>query len=267
LNGAVAQSAGDSQAGFERGRAAVNYYDYFTDIEEHFQRRRGVQVFVSPLDWALMDSWKQAGIPLQAVLAGIDKAFEKFESGRRKDRDRPRALVYCAAAVLDAAEALKEAEVGAARNDGAGSAKSPEPVFTRGRLADYLEKRQAELLAAPVPPEARSVIERSAATLARVLGDVALGAATENAEAGGSITDVEELERLLTVLDEQIRSAIEQHADAELLAKMRAEMQRELGAHRRKLRTEQLLLIERQFLQRRLLDHYALPRLSLFYMK
>ena len=30
------------------------YFNYFTEIEEHFQRRRGTLLMLSPLDWALM---------------------------------------------------------------------------------------------------------------------------------------------------------------------------------------------------------------------
>ncbi len=38
-----------------------NYFNYFTEIEEHFQRARGTGLFLlSPLDWALIESWKIA---------------------------------------------------------------------------------------------------------------------------------------------------------------------------------------------------------------
>jgi hypothetical protein len=42
-----------------------NYFNYYTEIEEHFCRRRGTLLTVSTLDWALMTTWKEAGIPLQ----------------------------------------------------------------------------------------------------------------------------------------------------------------------------------------------------------
>ena len=56
-----------------------NYFNYFTEIEEHFQRRRGGILLLSTLDWALIETWKDAGIPLEAVLRGIDGAFERYE--------------------------------------------------------------------------------------------------------------------------------------------------------------------------------------------
>ncbi|MGH9466369.1 MAG: hypothetical protein ACRD1Y_03340, partial [Terriglobales bacterium] len=91
----------------------MNYFNYFTEIEEHFQRQRGAQIWLSPVDWDLIASWREAGIPLAAVLAGIDQAFEKFSSGRRRDTARHRSLVYCAAAVLEAAAAARAAAIGA----------------------------------------------------------------------------------------------------------------------------------------------------------
>src|SRR5262249_34797606 len=63
----------------------VNYFNYFTEIEEHFQRARGTGLFLlSPLDWALIESWNTAGVPLEAVLRGIDESFEKWRSRKVK---------------------------------------------------------------------------------------------------------------------------------------------------------------------------------------
>jgi len=54
-------------------------FNYFTEIEEHFQRTRGTPLFrLSSKDWVLIEGWKRVGIPLEAVLRGIDAAFEKW---------------------------------------------------------------------------------------------------------------------------------------------------------------------------------------------
>src|SRR5215467_14675979 len=89
-----------------------NYFNYFTEIEEHFQRRRGTLLILSPLDWALMETWKDAGIPLEAVLRGIDTTFDKWERRRKRTR-KINSLAYSAQEVLAAAEEMKEAAVGA----------------------------------------------------------------------------------------------------------------------------------------------------------
>ena len=86
-----------------------NYFNYFT--EEHFQRRRGGPLIVSPLDWELIKIWKDAGIPLEAALRGIDGAFERYE--KRPSKRKVNSLAYCAQDVLAAAEGMKEAAVGA----------------------------------------------------------------------------------------------------------------------------------------------------------
>ena len=83
-----------------------NYYNYFTEVEEHFQRARGTSLFLmSPLDWALIESWKNAGVPLTAVLRGIDTAFEKWRA-RKSRTQMVNSLAFCAQAVLTEAQQI-----------------------------------------------------------------------------------------------------------------------------------------------------------------
>src|ERR1700683_3286558 len=88
-----------------------NYFNYFTEIEEQFRRRRGGGLLLTTLDWALIETWKDAGIPLEAALRGIDEAFDRYEQRPSKTR-KVNSLAYCAQAVLSAAEDMKEAAVG-----------------------------------------------------------------------------------------------------------------------------------------------------------
>ena len=92
-----------------------NYFNYFTEIEERFQQRRGSLLLLSTLDWALIETWREAGIPLEAVLRGIDAAFDKYEARQKRGRMRRiNGLAWCAQAVMEAAEELREAAAGAA---------------------------------------------------------------------------------------------------------------------------------------------------------
>jgi len=104
-----------------------NYFNYFTEIEERFQRRRG-RIQLCPLDWALIETWKDAGIPLEAVLRGVDAAFDKYEQRPSKSQ-KVNSLAYCAQAVLVAAEEMKEAAVGTAAQppDKSGAVQGFEP--------------------------------------------------------------------------------------------------------------------------------------------
>ena len=94
-------------------RAVRNYFNYFTEIEERFQQRRGALLLLSTLDWALIETWREAGIPLEAALRGIDAAFDKYEARQKRGRMRRiNGLAWCAQAVMEAAEELREAAAG-----------------------------------------------------------------------------------------------------------------------------------------------------------
>src|ERR1700747_2666096 len=93
-----------------------NYFNYFTEIEERFLQRRGGGLLLSSLDWALIETWKDAGIPLQAVLRGIDEAFDRYAQRPSKSK-KVNSLAYCSQTVLTAAEDMKEAAVGAASGE------------------------------------------------------------------------------------------------------------------------------------------------------
>ncbi len=93
--------------------AEFNYFNYFTEIEEYFWQKRGAHLLVSPLDWAIVETWQKAGIPLSAVLKGIDRAFESYARSRRAAGGRQlKSLAYCVDAVLEAAEEEKETAAG-----------------------------------------------------------------------------------------------------------------------------------------------------------
>ena len=232
----------------------MNYFNYFTEIEEHFQRQRGAQIYLSPVDWALIAAWQEAGIPLAAVLRGIDQAFEKFNSGQRRDAQRPRALVYCAAAVLAAAEAMRDAGAGAADQP---TAATEDAGFSRERIAAFLASAEAQVGSCAHLDPASPLVQEVRATLGRLSGSYV---------PGGVPMALEELDRVLTVLDDKLHAALLQSASVEAMVAIRAEIAREIAPYRRKLRPEQIAMIERQFQQRRLLERAGLPRLSLFYM-
>src|ERR1700685_577153 len=124
-----------------------NYFNYFTEIEEHFWRKRGAHLLVSPLDWAIVETWQKAGIPLKAVLKGIDHAFESWSRSRRAAGGRQlKSLAYCVDAVLDAAQEAQEAAAGAGPEI-ASKFPAPEP-FSRVELKGYLERNAIRLRAA-----------------------------------------------------------------------------------------------------------------------
>lgn len=234
-------------------RAVNNYFNYFTEIEERFQQRRGSILLLSTLDWALIETWREAGIPLEAALRGIDDAFDKYEA--RKTRGRVRqvnGLAWCTQSVMDAVEALKEASIGA---QGAGAEPNEPgsvPGFEPERIAAHLNECADQLEHANLSSVAGEIAGQSAMRLRDLVF------ATNR--------NLEELERSLTVMEEKLFSAIMTTAPDEEIIVLREESARELAPYRSRMKTEQIRQVEQQFLRKRLLEKYRLPRLSLFYM-
>lgn len=234
----------------------LNYYNYFTEVEEYFWRKRGAHILVSPLDWAIVETWQKAGIPLEAVLRGIDRAFESWQRSRRGAGGRPmKSLAYCVDAVLDAAAETAEAQAGR----GPETQKAAAEPFSRPELAAYLARNRERLLAAATKqaaPALAAELRNAAERLAEIAGAI---------EAPGTL-NLEEIERRLTVLEEKLTAAMTAAADEELLLGIRREMDRQLAPYRRRMTAEQLALLERQYVQKRLWEANAVPRLSLFYI-
>ncbi|MGD1062766.1 MAG: hypothetical protein ABR860_05845 [Terracidiphilus sp.] len=232
-----------------------NYFNYFTEIEERFQQRRGAILLLSTLDWALIETWRDAGIPLEAALRGIDAAFDKYEARQKRARmQRINGLAWCAQAVMQAAMDMSEASTGSASTPAA----TAESGFEHARVAAHLTAADQALDAAEVAPEA---CRATAARLREIAAEV-------NAASGEKSTavDLEALERSLTVLEEKLFTALHAAAPEDLLVGLKAHAARELAPYRSRMGTVQMRQVERQFVQKQLLVHYNLPRLSLFYM-
>lgn len=233
-----------------------NYFNYFTEIEEYFWKKRGAHLLVSPLDWAIMETWQKAGVPLEAALKGIDRAFESYQRSRRGAGKPLKNLAYCTDAVLEVAEESQEAAAGAPPKGKATKTES----FSREELRRHLE-RNAAMIA-----KAADHCKKTQPELASVLDTVrgSLGVVQVFLDAPGNI-DLEDLERRLTILDDKLHAAVLTHASEELMLKVRREVDSQLSTYRRKMKAAQLGLVEKQYLQKRLLDEYLLPRMSLYY--
>ncbi len=217
-----------------------NYFNYFTEIEEHFQRARGTSLFLlSPLDWALIETWKNAGVPLEAVLRGIDSAFEKWRS-RKVKTQMVNSLAFCAQAVLSETQVMAGAAPARSRKEAA-------PPFPLEELRAYLTTNAGAL-----PPEYAEI----AATLE------SLGVEVEQ-----HYNDLEGLEQRLTVLEEKMIATARARQTDEQLLQARQDLDRQLRPYRGKMTAEQLAMLEKQYLERNLLEKAGLPRLSLFYMR
>ena len=219
-----------------------NYFNYFTEIEEHFQRARGTSLFLlSTLDWALIENWKNAGVPLEAVMRGIDAAFEKWRA-RKVKTQMVNSLAFCAQAVLTEAQIMAGTAQPRPRREAA-------PPFDQDALRTYLAENSAALRAIDGYSEIAAALGR--------LSD----------ESERHYADLEALEQRLTVLEEKMVAIARTRQSDEDLLTARREMDRQLRPYRGKMTADQLSMLEKQYLERSLLEKAGLPRLSLFYMR
>jgi ABC-type transporter Mla subunit MlaD len=246
----------------------MNYFEYFSEIEERFSRRRGSILLLNTLDWALIETWREAGIPLEAVLRGIDAAFDKYDARAHQARGRLRkvnGLAWCAQAVMQSAEELVEASTGLAPT----TAHEPrESGFESERVASYLDQNAQSLEAASAttpggPSSTGSLIAGQGGVLSTTAARLRELA---NSMRGPTPLPLDDLDRTLTVLEEKLLAALQSSATEQELVDLKTQADRELAPYRAKMSAVQLRQVQQQFLHKRLLELRALPRLSLFYM-
>src|SRR5262245_31491248 len=221
-----------------------NYFNYFTEIEEHFQRRRGGMLLLSTLDWALIETWKDAGIPLEAALRGIDAAFDRYDQRPSKSK-KVNSLAYCAQEVLSAAEDMKEARVGVAKevSDDASEGSAKSRGFEPSKIAAYLIGN-AERLEGVVLPEGSGVrpqeVARETANLLRQQAEFIRSSTDSSGSAPKSRLRLEDLERRLTILEDKLFAVLLAATPDQEVVSVRAQADRELAPYRSKMTGAQI---------------------------
>lgn len=220
-----------------------NYFNYFTEVEERFQKARGTGLFLmSPLDWALVETWKNAGVPLEAALRGIDAAFEKWRTKKKRGQN-VNSVAYCSQAVLAEAQAM--AGVAPAR----GGHKEAAAPFTLEALQTFLAANADQIRKLAGYAEIAASVDRLAA------------------DAPALFHDLEDLEQRLTALEDKMIALGRSRQTEEDLLRARRELDLQLRPYRGKMSAPQLAMLEKQYLERQLLESANLPRLSLFYLR
>ncbi len=235
-----------------------NYFNYFTEIEQHYQRRRGTILLLSTLDWALIETWKNAGIPLEAVLRGVDDSFDKYDQRKSKSK-KVNTLAYCSQAVLAAAEDMKEATVGATSD----KKTQRQPGFEAAQIAAFLRSNAEKLEKAKLPKRAGFATGALAQEEAASLREMA-----ETIERNGKdkLPMLEDLERRLTVMEEKLFAVLMAATPDEDLVQVHAGADRDIAPYRRNMTAAQVEQLHKQYVHKQLLERCGVPRLSLFYM-
>ncbi len=237
----------------------MNYFEYFSEVEARFTERRGSLLLLSTLDWALIETWRAAGVPLAAVLRGIDAAFDRYEARKRLAKGRlgkVNGLAWCAQAVMQAATEMADAALGTA----VAPQTAQDSGFEGKRVAHFLLSNADAFEAAPVEANgieaARPALAQTAHRLRTLAAEVLAGAHPA----------LETLDRTLTVLEERVLAAVVAATPEAELLHLREAAEQELQPFRARMGAVQARQVREQFVQKRLFAMHALPRMSLFYM-
>ena len=237
----------------------MNYFNYFTEIEDAFIRRRGKHLLLSPLDWALIESWKTMNVPLHVVLRGIEKAFDSWESKPRKRTVKT--LLYCQEEVEAQFAEWKEARVGAADEaDPAGEIS--EQLFSRPAVLEHLRRGHSSIVAIAAREKKRGsndftdTLERAADLLRQLEDDFAASAQPETRK----------LEQSLSGVERMISDAVRSVAGPDHVAKIEAEVKDQLKPYRKQMEPLVYQTTLENLLLKRLREQFGIPRLSLFYL-
>jgi hypothetical protein len=238
----------------------LNYFNYFSEIEETFNRRRGKYLFLSPLDWALIETWQERQVPLHIVLRGIEKVFDGVDSSQAKRRRSVKSLMYCREEIEAQYEEWLERQIGKSEANGNGNgngvhaeSETENTLFSDANLKAHLENvsRQLEQARAKASADLREVLARSLARLE---------------ELEKTFNGAEALEESLSDLEKLIDAALVETADEKTLAAFKTETEKQMSQYRGKMEKE---VFERTFdlmLLKHLREAAQIPRLSLFYL-
>ena len=237
----------------------MNYFNYYTEIEDAFVRRRGKHLFLSPMDWALMETWKQQGIPLHIVLRGVEKSFDSFDSRPRKRTVK--SLLYCQEEIEAQFAEWLEARVGSSPgSDTVATDSDDETHFSFAAVSEHLKRCRIallELLATrPTQDDFTEALSRAIALLGEIEADFASGATP----------DTRKLEDSLTGLERMLNDSMLAVVNATLLAESKAAVKDQLKPYRSQMEPAVYNQTFNNLLLKRLREQFAVPRLSLFYV-
>jgi hypothetical protein len=199
----------------------LNYFNYFTEIEDAFVRRRGKHLFLSPMDWALMETWKQQGIPLHIVLRGVEKSFDSFEARPRKRTVK--SLLYCQEEVEAQYEEWVEAHVGSSPGPEPDSDKTP---FSFASISEHLKRRRTALAELVHSRKKEDDLSEALARATTLLVDI------ENDFASGAALDTRKLEDSLTGLERMLNDAMFSVVDKDGFDELKKEVKDQLKPYR-----------------------------------
>jgi len=251
---------------FSVGSWQMNYYNYFTEIEEHFVKRRGKHLLISPMDWGLIAAWRDAGVPLQVAIRGIDIAMDGFFSRQRRGSAKINSLCYCHDSVMEEFARHRESRIGEARTIAPSEAglqeiESPSDSQNESEVTEAAEYLSAIIHEIKILSAKRQLsgfalegIRRVQERLEEMLRSLRTGAQA----------DLEALERDLGIVDEILVEALCSGIPAENTTEWDREAKAELKVYRKKLPKELYTKIYNNFIRSKVHRKFNIREFSLF---
>jgi hypothetical protein len=245
-----------------------NYFNYFTEIEEEFVRRRGKPMFISPLDWALVESWKNAGIPLHIVLRAINEAFDALDARKHRFR-KVNSIFYCEQAVETTFADYRLSQVGSAPTDrpdlqpqAQTERAAPTSAFSKETLLAFINSslRDLESAVTRAQENENEDVRQAMARAQRRLHEIA-----SEIEGARQISD-EALEQDFDAIDRMLLQAASLSLGEKRMADLHREAEAQLKAYKKKIDEKIYAKTVENFINRRLREIHLIPRLSLFYI-
>ncbi len=242
----------------------MNYFNYFTEVEQEFVRRRGKHLLVSPLDWALIETWQQRGVPLRIALRGINQAFDLHDQKPRKFGQWVNNLFYCQQAVETAYQQYLESHIGGQHSNGNGAEPEPEPEemggFSTANIKLALDEWQETLTRLSISNADDVFLAEAFDRAARRIAEISHDLSKPSDDFLG------QMDADLNLIEAFLLDAIQQHASAETRAELRVQGEKDLKNYRKGMDKEIYEQTLGNWIARKLRDEYRVPRLGLFYL-
>jgi hypothetical protein len=240
----------------------LNYFSYFSEIEDTFIRRRGKHLMLSPMDWALIEGWKERGVPLHVVVRAIEHAFDSHDA--KKQKRTVKTLLYCQEEIEAQHAEWLQSRVGGhdeneAQSKGADESKSP---FPRDAVVAHLG-RSLETLSKLSDERRRNTDDDLSEALTRAL---TLLSEIKDDYASAVQPDARKLEDSLTGIERLLDDAIRKTASAVELESANAEVEAQVKPYKRQMDKAAFEQTRENLLRKHLREHFGVPRLSLFFL-
>ena len=244
----------------------MNYYNYFTEIEEHFVRRRGKHLLISPMDWGLIATWRDSGVPLHVALRGIDIAMDGFFARQgRRGSSKVSSLCYCHDSVMAEYASHLESRVGEHPEEAEDTSAGGDPASDNRQgpglqeLLAFISARIGEiksLVAKQYPVETPEAMARVLERLEEL---------RRNLESGARM-DSEALERDFGLIDRLLVEELRACVSPEEALEWEKEAKKELKVYKKRLPKETYDKIYGNFMCDKAHKKFGIGEFSLFHL-